>query len=397
MQFQEVIGQLKAKESLTEMVGSNRLSHALFFLAKEGTGGLPMALAFSQYLVCEKVARSLQPAGPSLFGEPEEIKIPQDSCGTCPPCQKAKALVHPDIHYSFPVIPKKDGHKPVSNDYITEWREFVSQFPYGNAFDWLQFINAENKQGNITAEECNDIIRKLSIKSFESEYKILIIWMPEYLGKEGNKLLKLIEEPPANTLFILVAENESLILPTILSRTQLVKIPYLENRDIEEALMTRAGVPQHEARQVASIAEGNYREALQLLNHSSEDWLSLLREWLNATVRNNTLAQVRWVDEVSKLGREKQKQYLRYCNHIIEQAIRSTLLDGVFENLPDSEKDFIPKLNKQMDISQLQAIVEEMDKAFYYIERNANAKMLFMALTIKLRHIITNKSLILVN
>lgn len=397
MQFQEVIGQLKAKESLAEMVNSNRLSHALFFLAKEGTGGLPMALAFSQYLVCEKVGQSLQPAGPSLFGEPEEKPVLTDSCGICPACQKAKGLVHPDIHYSFPVIPKKDGHKPVSNDYITEWREFVSRFPYGNAFDWLQFINAENKQGNITAEECNDIIRKLSIKSFESEYKILIIWMPEYLGKEGNKLLKLIEEPPPNTLFILVAENESLILPTIISRTQLVKIPYLETGEIEEALMARAGITQHEARQVASISEGNYREALQLLNHSAEDWLSLLREWLNATVKTNTVAQVRWVDEISKLGREKQKQYLRYCNHIIEQAIRASLIEGVLENLPDSEKDFIPRLNRQMDISQLQGIIEEMDKASYYIERNANAKMLFMALTIKLRHIITNKSLILVN
>lgn len=397
MQFQEVIGQLKAKESLTEMVSGNRLSHALFFLAKEGTGGLPMALAFSQYLVCEKVGQSLQPAGPSLFGEPEEKTILTDSCGICPACQKAKGLVHPDIHYSFPVIPKKEGQKPVSNDYITEWREFVSRFPYGNTFDWLQFLNAENKQGNITAEECNDIIRKLSIKSFESEYKILIIWMPEYLGKEGNKLLKLIEEPPPNTLFILVAENESLILPTIISRTQLVKIPYLETRDIEEALMARAGITQHEARQVASISEGNYREALQLLNHSAEDWLSLLREWLNATVKTNTVAQVRWVDEISKLGREKQKQYLRYCNHIIEQAIRASLIEGVLENLPDSEKDFIPRLNRQMDISQLQIIIEEMDKASYYIERNANAKMLFMALTIKLRHIIANKSLILVN
>src|SRR4029079_12831395 len=158
-----------------------------------------------------------------------------------PAYSKASKFVHPDIHFSYPVIPKKSGDKPKSTDYITEWREFISMYPYGNAFDWLQFIGAENKQGNITAEECNDIIHKLSLKSFESEYKILVMWMPEYLGKGGNKLLKLIEEPPANTLFILVAENESLILPTILSRTQLVKVPMLSTLQVEAALETREG------------------------------------------------------------------------------------------------------------------------------------------------------------
>ena len=189
-----------------------------------------------------------------------------DSCGVCSSCIKAHQLVHPDIHFSYPVVTKKSGTPPISADYISEWREFIKNYPYGNVYDWLQFIGAENKQGNITAQECNDIIRKLSLKSFESEYKILIMWMPEYLGNEGNKLLKLIEEPPPNTLFILVAENESLILPTIVSRCQLIKIPVLETNEVEEALVNRNNTSTDIARQAASVSEGNYREALQLFN-----------------------------------------------------------------------------------------------------------------------------------
>ena len=169
------------------------------------------------------------------------------------PClYKANQLVHPDIHFSYPVITKKAGEKPISTDFITEWREFVATNPYGNVYDWLQFIGAENKQGNITADECNDIIRKLSLKSFESEYKILIMWMPEFLGKEGNKLLKLIEEPPPNTLFILVAENEDLILPTIVSRCQLVKIPALETIWKWKKPWIEAGIKRSEKAQTGS-------------------------------------------------------------------------------------------------------------------------------------------------
>jgi DNA polymerase-3 subunit delta' len=277
----------------------------------------------------------------------------------------------------------------LSVDYITEWREFVNNYPYGNLYDWLQFIGAENKQGNITANECNDIIHKLSLKSFESEYKVLIMWMPEYLGAEGNKLLKLIEEPPPNTLFILVAENETLLLPTIVSRCQMIKIPMLETADIEAALIDNKIDPL-KARQVAATAEGNYREALQLLQHAEEDWQGILRDWLNSIIKTGPIAQTKWVEETSRLGREKQKQFLRYFNHLLEQSIRSKIM-GSNIHLPDNEKDFADRLNRLADISQQQAIIEELDRATYYIERNANAKILFHALTIKLYHIIQDK------
>ncbi|HMU45607.1 MAG TPA: hypothetical protein PKC72_04515 [Chitinophagaceae bacterium] len=402
MLFKDIIGQTVVKQQLVELVQHNRLSHALLFLGKEGNGSLPLAIAFAQYLVCEKAnSKSKIPdTNASLFGEdPEQVSSIQhpasDSCGVCPACLKAQQLVHPDIHFSYPTVTKKSGDKPVATDFITEWREFIKSNPYGNLFAWIELIKEkENSQGKITAEECNDIIRKLSLKSFESEYKILIMWMPEMLGTEGNKLLKLIEEPPANTLFILVTENEAQVLPTIVSRCQLIKIPSLEIKEIEETLISRNNADPIVARQVASVSEGNYHEALQQIQHAEEDWQALLREWLNAILKTGPIAQTKWVEDISKLGREKQKQFLRYFNHLLEQAIHLRILprqkqDGLF--IQDVERDFAERLNKIAGIEQQKAIIEELDKASYYIERNANAKMLFHALTIKLYHIIQDK------
>jgi DNA polymerase III subunit delta' len=391
MQFREIIGHDLLKKELCDLMQDNRLAHALLFLGKEGSGALPLAIAFAQFVVCEKVNRKAS-KGASLFGAgmAGELHSMSDSCGACASCTKAQKLIHPDIHFSYPVVTKKPGTPPISTDYIQEWREFSSGYPYGNVYDWLQFIGAENKQGNITAQECGDIIRKLSLKSFESEYKILVLWMPEYLGNEGNKLLKVIEEPPPNTLFILVAENESLVLPTIVSRCQLVKVPALETSEIEQALTTRHNTGALQARQIASVSEGNYREALQLAQDSGEDWQSLLREWLNAIMKTGPVAQTKWVEEISRLGREKQKQFLRYFNHLLEQGIRLRAMPEIAQ-MPDKERDFAVRLNKIAEIEQQEAIIAELDKASYYIERNANSKILFHALTIKLYHIIQDK------
>ncbi len=264
MLFNEVIGQSEIKTKLRGLVEHNRLSHAMLFCAPEGAGGLPLALAFAQFIVCERVAnpKTDQP-------------FPVESCGVCPPCIKAARLAHPDIHFSFPVVTNSKGETQISNDLIKEWREFISTYPYGTIFDWLQFIQGydgnqegskqKNKQGNITAHECNEINRQLSLKSFESGYKILIMWMPEYLRNEGNKLLKLIEEPPPDTLFILVTEDEAQILPTIMSRVQSIHLPRPSVSEISDALVTRAGVQPEKARQLAAVSEQNYREALQQL------------------------------------------------------------------------------------------------------------------------------------
>jgi len=404
LQFKEVIGQQDLKTQLTQLLQQNRLSHALLFLGREGSGALPMALAFAQYIVCENNGINIKKAAaaePSLFGDPEPInqstdQPTTDSCGSCPACIKCAQLIHPDIHFSYPVITQKSGDKPVSTDFIVQWRDFISQNPYGNNYDWLQFIGAENKQGNITAHECNDIIRKLSLKSFESGYKILVMWMPELLGKEGNKLLKLIEEPPPDTLFILVAENEALILQTILSRTQLIKVPMLHEEEIKNALETREDIPDPKAAQIALNSEGNYHEALQQIQHADDDWEVLLRDWLNSIVKTGPAAQVKWIEETAKLGREKQKQFLRYFTHLLQQAIRISVMPAETQETDSAQLDFARRLNKLCDLSQKEAIAEELDRAAYYIERNANAKMLFHALTIRLYHIISNKSVILI-
>jgi DNA polymerase-3 subunit delta' len=409
MQFSKVIGQKETKEQLMHMVQHNRLSHALLFLGREGTGALSLARAMAQYVVCEKVNGKqvknalAETVAPSLFGDPEPAvpgytvdnrgELKNDSCGECPSCMKAAKMVHPDIHFSYPVIPKKSGDKPVSTDYMTEWREFLEKHPYGNSYSWLQFIDAENKQGNITATECNDITRKMSLKSFEAGYKILIMWMPELLGKEGNKLLKLIEEPPPDTLFLFVAENEAAILPTILSRTQLIRIPPLTRLDIEAALELQEGLSVKKAEQIAAISNGNYNEALEHLAHADDDWEVFLRDWLNSIIKTGPVAQVKWIDEISKIGREKQKQFLVYFIHLMETAIQLRLI-----SMPEGESslnDFALRFNKFCSLEQQEAIVNELDQAIYYVERNANAKMLFHALTIKLYHIISNKSVIL--
>ena len=397
MVFKDIIGQASVKAHLIDMVQQNRLSHALLFLGKEGSGALPLAINFAQFVVSQPAAS--EPVA-DLFGGFTAIesgpayKSPQDLAED-PSYLRAAKLLHPDLHFTYPVISKKPGEKPVSADYISDWRDFYLQFPYGNIYDWLQFIGAENKQGNITAEECNEIIHKLSLKSFESAFKVLVLWMPEYLGKEGNKLLKLIEEPPPNTLFILVAESEEHILPTLLSRCQLIRVPLLSNEEVEEALFERAKASKETASQIAGISEGNYREALQLLQYSEEDWHSYLREWLNATLKGGPIAQVKFTEEAAKLGREKQKQFLRYFNHLLQMSIRIKVLGADQVKMGDQEKDFAIRLNKTASVSQQQAIIEELDKASYYIERNANAKMLFQALTLKLYHIIQNKTLIL--
>ena len=377
MFFSQIIGQDRPKEKLKAMLGNNRLPHALLFSGLEGSGALPLALAFSQFVMCEKVV-----AHP---GETE-------SCGICSSCVKASKLVHPDIHYSFPVVtPEKSTEKTLSATFITQWREFISAFPYGNSFDWLQFINAGNKQGNITAAECSDIGHKLSLKSFEGGYKVLVMWLPEYLGKEGNKLLKLVEEPPDDTLFLLVTENESQILPTILSRVQTLHLPMPEMAAVEAALRERAGLSADKARQVAAISQQNYRQALSQLQDASDDWQGLLREWLNAILKSGPVAQVKWIEDVAKSGRERQKQFLHYFIHLLGQAVRLRMAGDGTVRMPDAERDFALRLNKIADAACQEAIMHELDRAVYHIERNAHAKMLFHALTIRLYHLLSRR------
>ena len=361
MQFKEVIGQQKVKDYLLKSAQSDQVSHAQLFLGPEGCGNLALAIAYAQYLQCRN-------------------KGATDACGKCSSCIKANKLIHPDIHFSYPTV----GSKAKSTDFLKEWRDAVEQQPYMNVYQWLQHIKAENKQGNITREECEAIIRKLSLRAYESTYKVLIVWMPEYLGKEGNRLLKLIEEPPVNTVFLLVAENANLILNTILSRTQQLRIHRLSDAAIKEALVERHQLSENAAHQIAIFAEGSYNKALELLSKSDNDNQELLIRWLGACLSNQVGILLQWGEEIAKLGRENQKNFIKYTLYFLRQCFLIRLGQVKTTALNNQELQFANQLMEKMTLEHFEAIISLLDDASYHVERNANPKILFLHLSIQI-------------
>lgn len=368
MQFKKVIGQAELKQKLIKGVLEDRISHAQLFLGQEGCGNLALALAYAQYVNCWD-------------------RQAEDSCGRCRSCIKARKLIHPDIHYTYPTV----GSKMKSSNFAKEWRVAMLDNPYLNVHEWLQRIGAENKQGNITKDECEDILRRLSLKIYEGRYKICIIWMPEYLRKEGNRLLKLIEEPPAKTLFLLVALNTNLILNTILSRTQVVKVKRLTDSEIADWLIQNKGIPQATAQQIAALSEGNYNGALALLEHGNNDNQQLLIRWLGACLGKNVIAISKWVEEVAKIGRENQKNFLRYCLHFFRQCIFIQLAITQQTSLSREEINLSQQLMQQIGLEQLERLSTLLNKSIYYVERNAHSKVLFLNLSVQTRDIIEGK------
>lgn len=372
MLFSEVVGQQDAKSHLLGMWQQNHLPHGLLICGQEGSGGLPLALALAQYLLCEDKGSS-------------------EACGHCPNCSKVAKMEHADLHFSFPTI--KDGDKKreaLSNNYLKEFRKFVKSQPYGTAFEWLQYIHAENKQGNITAEECRVVIEKLNLKAYEGGLKIMIMWRPEYLGKEGNILLKLIEEPPNDTIIILVAEAVENILPTILSRVQLIKLPPTKAADIQNILMEQHQVEAVKAKQIAMMADGSFTEALSLLQHIENDLFPMARQWFNMLFTNNGIGISKFVDDLSKTGREPQKNFLLYVEHLLEATIRQRYTGHC--KLANEELTFVQKLAAtNLSFEAIQEMIEGLNKTGYYIQRNANAKIQLQALSIKMMYAIQNK------
>jgi DNA polymerase III subunit delta' len=394
MLFSDVIGQKAIIDKLQQLVSNNRLSHALLFIGKEGSGTLPLALAFSSFIMqyFESQENAAQPAQLDMFGEP--IVSPNQGNGL----NLANQLIHPDVHYSFPVVTLKTGDKPISADYLSQFRNFIKDNPYGNLYDWLQFIDAGNKQGNITAAEVTNIIHKLSLKSYQSEYKILIMWLPEFLDEQGNKLLKLIEEPPPNTLFILVTENEDRLLKTIVSRCQTVHIPPIMQLDVAQHLENNFNLSKEAANRVAILAEGNLRNALNLIKEAEVDWLAMVKDWLNGMVLPNKRAQlIDIIDELSKLGRENQKQLLKFFTYLIHQSTRLIYNQELGQLMEPAEFKIANNLLSRCGPQGLQAIMELLDNATYQIERNVSAKSVLLALSIKLRYVLQNKSIILLH
>lgn len=367
MQFKDVAGQGTAKRNLVQMWQGGRMPHALLLLGREGTGGLPLAIAFAQYVLCE-------------------AKTADDSCGQCANCHKVQRLEHADLHLSFPSIrPKSD--KPAKSAYfMKEFRDFVRESPYGTTYEWLQSIEAENKQGNISAEECRDIIDALSLKSYEGGTKIQIIWRPEYLGKEGNILLKLIEEPPVDTLLLFVAEHTEDILPTILSRTQMVRLPPVMPADIAAALQQRGLADERKALQIGQMADGSFTQALQLVEQVEDDLLPAVRDWFNGIFTGNGIKLVQFTEKWSKAGRESIRHLLSFTLSLLEGALRVAYLPEAINTLSPQEGEFAQRLaSRSLSVESIQGMIDAITDASYYIERNAHSKSVLMAMSVKMQ------------
>ncbi len=364
MQFKNIVGHQALKEHLISTVHENRVSHAQLFLGPEGSGSLALALAYAQFINCEEPLAS-------------------DSCGRCPSCIKYEKLIHPDLHFSYPFFAKKADE--TASTYMEDWRKAFLENPYMSLGHWRNQLEAENKQANINIAEAHDIIKKLSLKSFEAEYKVLIMWLPEYLDTQGNALLKLIEEPPAKTLFLLVAENQDKILNTIISRTQLVKVNKLSNDEILQFLVNDKHIDVNRANEIAFIADGNVQSAINQLEEATNENFDLLIRWLRCIVTDAGLNIIQICDEeISKLGRENQKLFLLYSINVLRQIV---LLNQGLDNLvflKDAELGFVKKFSEISSLEQLEVAIDLLEKTHYSVERNANPKILFLDLSLQL-------------
>lgn len=382
MLFSEILGQEHIKNHLTKSADYGRVPHAQLFVGPEGSGTLPMAIAYAQYLLCKNSD------GENTSGT--------DSCNL-----KFKNLSHPDLHFVFPVaITEKIKSHPVSSHFMEEWRLLIERQPYGNLFDWYRILGIENKQGQIGVDEAQDIVKTLSLKSYEGGYKVMLIWMAEKMNTSAsNKLLKLIEEPPNQTVFILIAEDEEQIINTIKSRCQVLQFPPLAEDVIKNAVIHNYQIPEADAIKIAHQANGNYNKACDLVYSDSED--TQFEEWFVFWIRSAFKAKgnksaihdlISWSETIAKTGRETQKQFLNFCLDFFRQAL---LINYKAEQLVFMEtktsfklENFAPYVhgNNIMEISN------ELQDAIYHIERNGNPKIILTDLSIKLTRLLHKKA-----
>ena len=382
MLFKDILGLSHIKNHLAQSADEGRIPHAQLFVGPEGCGTLPMALAYMQYIVCSNKN------GENTGGN--------EACNL-----KFDSLAHPDIHFAYPVSNSdKIKSHAVSNHYMEEWRQFIKEQPYGNLFDWYRLIGIEKKQGQIGVDEAHEVVKKLALKSYEGGYKTMLIWMAEKMNTAAsNKLLKLIEEPPDKTIFILITEDEEQIIQTIRSRCQILHFPPLAEEAISTAL-TKKGLTHENALRLAHEANGNYNKALDLMNNDSEDLV--FEKWFVQWVRSAFKARgdkaaihalILWGEEVAKTGRETQKKFLHYCLAVMRQAmlVNFNVKDLAFMKIHvdgfDLEK-FAPFVHENNIIS----IVEELESAIYHIERNGNSKIILTDLSIKLTRLLHRKA-----
>ncbi len=350
-----------------------RLPHAILIHGPEGNGGLALALAMMSYLLCEK---------------PTET----DSCGECDACSKNKSLIHPDVHFSFPII-SSDGAK-LSNVFIQEWRKALIDNPFLSYEDWMEAIKSkedQNKQGNISADECRDILKRLSLKSYEGGKKFMLIWLPEFLGQNGNILLKLIEEPPDETHLILVTEDVNLILPTIISRTQIYNVPAYSAKTVTEYLRKHYEMAEKDAETVAYLSRGNMSLAQQLMHEEEKEYTERMQQWLQYCYARNIQKINDWVTFTSGQGREKIKQFLENCLYVFGECLHCRYIKDHKPRVPESNANFILNISKILNEKKIEKIYSKINDTIYHIDRNANAKISLFNLSLNMRNILLEK------
>lgn len=366
MQFKQVIGQQVIKQQLVRMVHENRVSHALLFGGSTGIGKLSMALAFAQFLNCTD-------------------RKEDDSCGECPSCRKIAKLIHPDLHFVFPV--HKIDNKEVSDSFLPEWRKMVLASPYFDLTQWMTAIGSEKAPGTIYTRESAEIVRKLSMKSYEAEYKIMIIWLPEKMRVEAaNKLLKLIEEPPSKTVFLLVSDQPGEILGTILSRSQLIRFPRLHDEDLLAALIERDGVSSDQANFAARLANGSYLSAKEVIAQSEDqayffDRFVWLMRW---AFQRKIFELMEWVDDVAAQPKVRQKNFLDYAIRMIRENYIMNFAQPDIVYLTGQEDEFSQKFARFINDRTAYPIMEELSLAMSHLDQNGNSKIIFTDVVLKM-------------
>jgi DNA polymerase-3 subunit delta' len=384
MRFRQIIGHEDIKERFIRSVKDSRISHAQLFIGNEGNGKLALAIAYAQYINCTK----------KQDFEVKEYGISSDSCGVCPSCKKYEKLIHPDLHFVFPVINSAKHKEPVSDIFLKEWREFLSKQMFGDLNLWLDYIGADNSQASIFTQESKEILRKLNLKTYEAEYKVMIIWLPEKMNvSAANKLLKILEEPPPKTLFLLISEDEGKILRTILSRTQMTKIPKFKDKDILEWLGNNNSneLNDQELEFIVRLANGNILKAQEqsqksvMNTENFENFTKLMRLAYAA----NIIELVGWADVVSKWGREKQKSFLEYTLRLVrENLMLNVVKTNELVYLDKKEADFSSKFHPFITAPKAAKIYREINLAFEHITRNVSAKLVLLDMALQLTIII---------
>ncbi|MEI7523498.1 MAG: DNA polymerase III subunit [Mariniphaga sp.] len=372
MQFKDVIGQESTKQKLIQAVAEDRIPHAQLLVGPQGNGKLALAVAFAQYINCTH-------------------KIGNDSCGECSSCRKYSKLIHPDLHFTLPVIKTSAIDKPTSSDYMTKWRSYFLENPYPQYEKWMQLIADENKQGAIYVDEARDLIRKLNQKSYEAEYKVSIIWLPETMNITcANKILKILEEPPEKTLFILISEAEEKLLTTIRSRCQFIRIPKISDNDLQVALAPMAASTDTNPATIARLSRGNYFLAMELMQSDEMRRFNLLQ--FISLMRNGygrKLAEIlSWSEEMATIGRVRQMSLLKYCGELLRENFLHNLKEPDLIYMDDQELEFSKKFSPFINEKNVMLLFREFESAYTDISSNGNGRLVFTDLGLKVSKLI---------